>query len=443
MEEVTKRQSDHIGYREIFTQKDFCKLIVANIINRFGDSIDALAFTWLVYQVTRSASWSAIIYALNVLPTIILQPFAGVVVEKRSKKNMMILMDIIRGLLVIVLVVSYVSKCINPWLMAIFTLMISSAEAFCMPASTAIVPRLLTEAYYEFGNSLNSAACKVMELAGMAVAGIIIGVFGISAAIIVDACTFFISALIKADIKLEEELVITKSERGAVSQYIQDFKEGIHYIRSKKVVMNFCLMAFLLNAVLVPLNSLQSPLVIDVLKQESGLLSAIGIALTIGMGGGTIIYPYLVKLTSKGTFICINGICFAVSIGMITLGRFQTNNKLFVYIITSCAAFLIGLFIDLVNCVVSVQFMKCVDAEYLARAASLLSAGAMSAIPLISVIVSVLVHFIKVENLITACSVICVIIFLLIRIKNVNFEVEEENEIKSEKGSTDYSCKTD
>ena len=37
-----------IGYRDIFRQKEYMKLLVAGLINVFGDSIDAIAFTWLV-----------------------------------------------------------------------------------------------------------------------------------------------------------------------------------------------------------------------------------------------------------------------------------------------------------------------------------------------------------------------------------------------------------
>lgn len=191
MGSLENEKEEKIGYRQILTQKEYCKLIAANIINRFGDSIDAIAFTWLVYQVTGSASWSAIIYALNMLPTILLQPFAGAAVEYRNKKKLMILSDIIRGLVVVVLAVSYLTGVVNPWVMAAFTLTISTVEAFCVPASTAVIPKILEKKYYEFGTSLNSVASTVMQLAGTAVAGVIIGFWGIGTAIFIDAVTFF------------------------------------------------------------------------------------------------------------------------------------------------------------------------------------------------------------------------------------------------------------
>lgn len=44
------------GYRQIFKQREFMKMTGANFINRFGDSIDMIAFTWLIFELTGSAS---------------------------------------------------------------------------------------------------------------------------------------------------------------------------------------------------------------------------------------------------------------------------------------------------------------------------------------------------------------------------------------------------
>lgn len=429
MEKLENGTKEKIGYRQILTQREYCKLIAANLINRFGDSVDALAFTWLVYQVTGSASWSAIIYALNMLPTILLQPFAGAAVERRSKKKLMILADILRGVVVIALAATYLTGAVNPWIMAAFTLTISSVEAFCTPASTAIIPRLLEKEYYEFGTSLNSVASRVMELAGTAVAGIIIGVWGIGAAILIDAVTFFASALIKMTLRVEETFQEEKGASGA-ALYLQDLKEGLAYVKTRKVVLNLCILAFFTNAILVPLNSLQSPLVMDVLGQGSELLSTIGIACTIGMGLATVIFPYLSGRSSVRFLVCLNGIGLGICCGMITLGSHFTSNAAAVSVVTAASAFGIGFFIDILSCTLSVQFMKCVEENYLARAAALLGAGATAAMPITSFFISILVKYVPVKEIMVACGIICVIIFIAVRLLNVKMEVEESDETK-------------
>ena len=61
-------------------------MMVAALINRFGDSIDAIAFTWIVYELTGSAVWSAVIFGVNKVPSVFVTPLAGAWVEGRNKK---------------------------------------------------------------------------------------------------------------------------------------------------------------------------------------------------------------------------------------------------------------------------------------------------------------------------------------------------------------------
>ncbi|MCR5671065.1 MAG: MFS transporter, partial [Butyrivibrio sp.] len=70
--------------RELFQNRNYRKDLSAELINRFGDSVDAIASSWIVYEITGQASWSALIYALNRIPTIILTPLAGPWVERQN-----------------------------------------------------------------------------------------------------------------------------------------------------------------------------------------------------------------------------------------------------------------------------------------------------------------------------------------------------------------------
>ena len=74
-------QNEKIGYKDIFKQKEYMKMMVAALINRFGDSIDAIASTWIVYELTGSAVWSAVIFGVNKVPSVCVTPLAGAGVE--------------------------------------------------------------------------------------------------------------------------------------------------------------------------------------------------------------------------------------------------------------------------------------------------------------------------------------------------------------------------
>ena len=38
----------------IWTEHEYLKIVAANMVNRFGDSVDAVAFGWLIYALTGS-----------------------------------------------------------------------------------------------------------------------------------------------------------------------------------------------------------------------------------------------------------------------------------------------------------------------------------------------------------------------------------------------------
>ena len=65
-------------YKLLLTQKKYIRLLIADLVSRFGDSIDAIAYSWIMYEITASESLMALIIGLNYVPTVLLQPFLGV-----------------------------------------------------------------------------------------------------------------------------------------------------------------------------------------------------------------------------------------------------------------------------------------------------------------------------------------------------------------------------
>ena len=76
---MKSKSSKKSVYAPLKTQKEYLKLITSSVVNRFGDSIDAIAYSLLTYEITGSAALMAFVLAINYLPTVILQPIAGVV----------------------------------------------------------------------------------------------------------------------------------------------------------------------------------------------------------------------------------------------------------------------------------------------------------------------------------------------------------------------------
>ena len=250
------------NYRAVLRHRQYAKLIAANVVNRFGDSVDAIAFTWLVFEISKNPTWSAVIFGVNMLPTVLLGPFIGPLAERMNKKLTMMMADVIRGLLVAMTAVLYLMDLLTPVGMLLITVTHSTVETFRVPCGTAIVPRLLPREDYDFGTSLNGSLSRLMEIVGLVSAAGIIALIGISGAILIDGLTFFLSALFIAWIRLKPVQQEEKSVP-AGQTYGQTLREGFSYAFKNRPILHFCLLALLLNSLLVPFNALSAPLVKD------------------------------------------------------------------------------------------------------------------------------------------------------------------------------------
>ncbi len=414
------QETEKIGYKDIFRQREYLKIILASLINRFGDSIDVIAFTWLVYAITGSAAWSAIVAAVNQLPSVLIQPFAGALVEGMKKKRLMVAADIIRGVVTAGLALLYVAGGLTPWILLGFTLINSTVEAFRLPAAMAVTPQVLEKKYYEYGTALNSTLSSAVELIGLGAAGFIIGIFGIGTAIALDGISFFASAWILSALRLKERSLPKESLQAKA--YFQTLKSGFSYLKGQPAIRNFCLLAAFINAAFMPLNSLQMPLIQDVLGQGSELLSIFSIAFTVGMGAGAFVYPFFSSRFSARILVVGFGLLMGAGMYGIVLPGEWGLSAAAIYGATIAHAFLIAFSLSILSSVLHVQFMKTVQQEYLSRVSAIFNAGASAATPIGAFLTSALTAFCSVSEILRYAAVFCVIIYLAIALFRVRLE---------------------
>jgi len=398
------------------TQREYLKLIAANVVNRFGDSIDAIAFSWLMYEITQSASLMALILGLNYLPTILLQPFTGALVEHISKKKVMIVFDIGRGLVVALGVLFYVRGMLTPALLIVFTLVISTMEAFRSPAGAAIVPKLITPELYKVGVALNQSASRVTELIGLAVAGGIVALLGCEGALLIDAGTFFISALIIAFIRLTETLDRTKVN---VASTVESFKDGFGLVRSNRILLALLLIGALMNFTFVPLNTFAVPFVVDVLQGGAEIYSIMEILLVASMAAGSAIAPKITRISGRVQLIGA-GLIEGASLCLFSLGAYVPSTAL-QYGIVFFSCLLLGFFAGIINVVFSAAFLKLVPPDYMARLSGLSNAILVASMPIGSFLCSALAAALPVPVAILASGILAfVLYFAILRVKSLD-----------------------
>lgn len=415
------------GYKKIFKEKSFVAYMVANIINRFGDSLDSIAFTWIVYAITGNAFWSALIFGVNRLPTIFLQPFVGVLADRFNKKAILIITDCFRGFCVLFIALGVLGGWLNEWHLLIATLIISSAEAFRLPAAATMIPQLIDSEDYEYGVSLSQGLGSTVELIGLASSGLIIGLFGVVSAVFIDMVTFFLCAFIIAFVKLKPlDNKVEKEE-----SYLTQLKDGFKFVKSHSIIIYFIILALFLNGLTSPFNSLQAPLVSEVLKSNEVMLSVIGASFAFGGIFGSLMFPLANKYLNGPQFVKQAGISLIIMyMAPVLIGQF-INVEWMKYVLVAVSGTIAGIEIGLINTYIGVTVMQKIKREYLGRVNSITMAVSMAAMPVSAFITSVLVLYLSTQMIFIISGCLAILALFTICTKKYYNKMVNKKDLKS------------
>ena len=349
---------------ELYHNHNYVYLLTSNIINRCGDSLDTILFTWLVYLLTNSAGWSAIIFGINQATSVIIQPFIGPLVENMNKKKVLVLSDIARVLLVLYILYVYTQNMLSPLILVFMTISISLIEAFHMPAGVAVIQHVLPNEHYDKGVSVNVSCTKIAVLVGTGLSGIVISSFGIGISLAIDALIFLISALliVKIEFSVQEE---KKTNRIIGREYLISLRDGFSYVFDHKKLLKLCFLCILINSAVVPFDALLAPIAREMFSGDAKIVSLLSVSVTIGTILGSLTFAKMKEEKKNNTLVTFCGIVLGVYYVFIAFVSKYIANPITQKLLLLIGSIIIGAALGLMITYVQVKFVKEVTKEYI------------------------------------------------------------------------------
>ncbi|WNV84589.1 MFS transporter [Umezawaea sp. Da 62-37] len=189
---MTKRGDAGSGSRAAFGVAEFRVLWCASLTSIVGDQLARLALSIVVFQRTGSPAWTALTYALTMLPGLLSGVLLTGLADRYPRRTVMVCSDLLRAALVAVMAVPAVPL---PLVVALLVL-VQLAEPPFAAAQGALLPLVLGERRYEAGQSIHLITHQVGLLLGFAGGGLVVAWLGTSGALAVNAVTFGLSALL-------------------------------------------------------------------------------------------------------------------------------------------------------------------------------------------------------------------------------------------------------
>ncbi|HHY77703.1 MAG TPA: MFS transporter [Clostridiales bacterium] len=370
--ELNVVKKEEKGYKVLLQYKNFIKIWVGSTVSRFGDAIDSIAFLWMVYEMTGSTLMMGTVMAVNAAPAVLFGMMAGVLVDRMNKRKVMIITDLVRGFNTALMAFLYMWDMISIWHLYVFTFINSFCEIFSSPARASAMQVLVDKKHYLTANSLRQASSAMAEIAGTAIAAVVMGYLGIGAAILIDSVTFFISAY--TAIMARIELSINKTAPLNIRQFYCEFTEGLAVIKSNVVLLVSLTMACLVNLMLTPFNVLVPEYSDKILMAGETGMSLIMMSFTVGMVSGSLVIGHIGHRFKKSTLVITGFI--GLGVGMMLFG-FITNVQL------ACVSAAIGgAFIPIISSSAMTLMQEATPADKMGRVSSTASTLSLLGLPL-------------------------------------------------------------
>jgi MFS family permease len=224
------------SYKILFsTNHRFRRFWFAGVISQLGNWFNYIGIFVLLTKLTGSGGAVSWFLIAKFIPTTFLGPAAGIIVDRFSRKTIMITADLLRVLIVLGFLL--IRQPEHVWFVYVLALVQESIWSFYDPARKASVPNLCSREELILANALSGATWSIMLAFGAALGGFVTYLFGWQTAIIIDAATFLVSALILFGLDLPHHPP-AKKERPTWHDLtgITDLREGVKYVARHKEV---------------------------------------------------------------------------------------------------------------------------------------------------------------------------------------------------------------
>lgn len=243
-----------------------------------GSRMTSFAMTLWVWDLTQQATALALVGFFTQLPQMLATPFAGVIVDRYSRKQLMMVGDAIAALSTLVILWLHISDHLQIWHLYGAGAINGMFGQLQQLAYTASMTLMVPQRHYSRALSLNFLSGYGSGILGPAIAGAIYPVVGLTGILLVDLVTFAIATL---TILLA---TIPQPQISATSlAFRQDLAVGFRYLCERPGLMGILVTAALFQLAFQMTAALHAPMILARSGGSSQILATV--YATSGVGG--------------------------------------------------------------------------------------------------------------------------------------------------------------
>jgi MFS family permease len=253
-------------------------------ISLIGTWLQQIALSWLVYRLTHSALWLGMVGFATQIPSFLLSPIAGVLVDRWNRHRVLVLTQTLAMVQAGILGALVLAGHIAIWHVLVLGAFVGVVNAFDMPTRQAFVVELI-EDRQDLPNAiaLNSSMVNGARLVGPAVAGVLLASVGEGWCFLLNSASYI--AVILALLSMRVPPRATERHRQHV---MAGLREGAAYVFRSEPIRALILLLGLVSLVAMPYSILMPAYATQVLHGNERTLGALMAASGMGALAGAL-----------------------------------------------------------------------------------------------------------------------------------------------------------
>jgi MFS family permease len=272
-------------YGQVFADPEFRALWLAQLLSVAGDQLARVAMTVLVYDRTHSALWTALTYAVTLLPWVVGGLALSGIADRFPRRHVMVSCDVARMILVCLMAaVAGLAASAGLWIMVALLFVVTLLDSPFKSARSAMMPDILSGERYVLGTAVSQTTLQVGMVSGFALGGLVVALLGVRTALVVDAATFAASGLL-VRVFVRHRPAAAWPAGGRPGQLAQ-MAAGVRLVFGDRALRTLMLLGWLVTFYVVPMG-LAAPYADD-LRSSVAIPIATGLVFAAGPFGTAI-----------------------------------------------------------------------------------------------------------------------------------------------------------
>jgi len=182
----------------------FTFIWVGQLASQVGTVVTSLALAFWAFEMTGRATELGLVVFFTMFPRIALGPFIGVLVDRWSRKKVLIVCDLLAGAGTVALLVLFLTGNLRIAHLYALTFFTSLFAAFQGPSLIAVATMMLPKRHYGRSGGMLTLFRRGSSLVGPALAGLLYPLIGLGGILWLDIATFLFAVGSLALVRIPE-----------------------------------------------------------------------------------------------------------------------------------------------------------------------------------------------------------------------------------------------